>query len=58
MFTLEIDTDNAAFDGRSSLDELTQCFKQVLTKLACGKRDGKVMDTNGNTVGRFEWKED
>jgi len=56
MFTLKIETDNAAFsDGRGA--ELARILRKLADKIedADARGDkGKVMDYNGNSVGTWE----
>lgn len=53
QFKLTVDLDNAAFAGNIG-GELGAVFARVTSKLGCGYTEGKVLDTNGNTVGHFE----
>jgi len=53
-FKLEISTDNAAFEDP---EELPLLLRQVANWAAAGEREHGIVDTNGNTVGRF-WIED
>lgn len=65
MFTVKIRTGNAAFrsdefqdeDGNNCLDpcscELRRLLDEVKEQLACGRREGRLADINGNKVG--EW---
>ncbi len=52
MFTLKIETENAAFaeDGSS---EVARILRDVASRLDRGETDGRVRDANGNTVGDF-----
>jgi hypothetical protein len=49
-FTLNIDTDNAAFEDPY---ELPAALGRVIQKLEAGADSGKVLDSNGNTVGSW-----
>lgn len=53
MFTLTIETDNAAFTDDAAR-EVARILRQLAKKLEDGKDSGKVMDLNGNSVGSFE----
>lgn len=53
MFTLTIETDNAAFE-HSMIDEIERITRRVMLRIAAGETSGKIMDINGNTVGRWE----
>jgi len=57
MFTIKIETDNAAFEGSGCGRELSR----ILARLAAEIKDadtradsGKLRDINGNTVGSWE----
>jgi hypothetical protein len=56
-FVLTIECDNAAFGGPD--DEVRRtlvtaaCLERIADNLRHGPTAGPVMDTNGNTVGRF-----
>jgi hypothetical protein len=55
MFTLSIATDNTAF--RETPDdaarEVARILRETAERLERGKREGRVSDANGNTVGEF-----
>lgn len=53
MFTLRINTDNAAFDG-GDLCEVARILRQVADKLDRGHENGTCRDCNGNDVGSFD----
>jgi len=54
-FTLEIDCDNAAFDGQELSEEFDRIFDRVVDDLELGRTDhAHVLDSNGNTVGKWE----
>ncbi len=55
MFKLEIDTDNAAFEG-VPYKEVARILQETALKLMQGYDGGKCRDTNGNTVGAWELK--
>lgn len=61
MFTLTIDTDGAAFEH--GCGEPLRILRNVSERLDAGRREGSVMDSNGNTCGNFtyeppEWAEE
>lgn len=58
MLTIEIDTSNAAFEDDQLHSELEACVRRVMYALDRGKTAGAIMDTNGNTVGRFALTEE
>lgn len=49
MFTLKINTENAAFDLMAT--ELSRILREVARKIERGEEPGSVRDINGNTVG-------
>jgi hypothetical protein len=51
MFTLTIETDNAAFE--ESPHELVRLIEIAAEKVRDGSADGRLVDINGNTVGQF-----
>jgi hypothetical protein len=51
MFTLKIETDNAAFEDGSF--EVARILREVAKRLDRGETDGRVQDVNGHTVGDF-----
>jgi len=52
-FKLNIDMDNAAFDECPE-EELQDLLERVKQRLAGGVTEGKIVDINGNMVGKFE----
>ena len=55
MFTLKIQTDNAAFDG-NKLQTVARLLIDIAGKLRQkeGSDGGKIQDENGNTVGSWQ----
>ena len=56
MFTVTIETDNAAFDNPG--DELARILRKLAERVGDvdGRHDsGKVMDVNGNSIGEWRW---
>lgn len=56
MFTLKIETDNAAFGDGNITDEryeLARILREVAKRLESGEDSGAVRDVNGNKVGQF-----
>ncbi len=57
MFSLEFDTDNAAFDGADAAPEIARILDQVKRRLSEFPEDEdfedsfKVFDLNGNVIG-------
>lgn len=54
MFTLQIATDNAAFEGDDRKTEIARILRDVADRLEQGKFVGRLLDVNGNHVGRAE----
>lgn len=55
-FKLEVNCDNAAFDDESGgNNEVSNLLHQAAMKVGMGQRAGGLRDSNGNTVGRFEF---
>ncbi len=52
MFTLTIDTDNAAFE-HGPRQEVGRILREVAQSLKAGDTEGRIRDVNGNTVGSF-----
>lgn len=50
MFTLTINTENAAFEDPS---ELPRLLRKVASLISMGDTEGRILDMNGNTVGSF-----
>ena len=51
-FTCEIDMDNAAFDDCPAT-EAARILRNVARMVEEGRGNAKLLDTNGNTVGKF-----
>jgi len=51
MFKLKFETDNAAFDDPNW--ETHRILKHIADVVLKGETSGKVMDSNGNSIG--EW---
>lgn len=57
MFTLTIETDNAAFSDTLATDECARILREVADRMERGESRGRVRDHNGNTVGTFSLEE-
>lgn len=57
MFTVKIDTDNAAYTDSPEY-EIASNLQEIASDLNNGVRRGRVMDHNGNSVGTWELSED
>lgn len=51
---IKINTDNAAFEDNPA--ELTEILNKALKIVHSGRGCGKLMDSNGNTVGNINIK--
>ena len=57
MVSVKIKTGGSAFrneDETLDTNEIVRLLRQTAQKIANGYTDGKIMDINGNSVGRFE----
>jgi hypothetical protein len=54
-FELWIQCDNAAFSDSSMFDEVARLMDVAAKRIASGTRSGALLDTNGNSVGRFDF---
>lgn len=55
MFTLKIDTDNAAFNDGDPQEEIGRILDRVKADLLGGTYGSNIRDFNGNTVGEWEF---
>ena len=53
MFTVRIDTDNAAFEDYPT-EEVARILDRIAGDLREGEESGVCRDINGNTVGGWE----
>ena len=51
-FRIDIGTSNAAF--KDDPGELARLLRKVADRLDRGDKDGRIVDINGNVVGRFD----
>lgn len=58
MFTVKIETKNAAFDDNNggATSELAGILRDVAADLYRGQTDGPCRDYQGNTVGRYHYE--
>ncbi len=55
-FTLEMDCDNAAFEGDPA-PEAVRILRAIADKIEAGAADnGRVSDVNGNAIGRWYFR--
>ena len=52
MFILQFSTDNAAFEH--SATETARILRKIAKRIEAGDTDGKIMDSNGNSVGTYD----
>lgn len=57
VFALHIHTDNAAFEDDAGT-EIARILREAATAIERGTRQQRLHDLNGNTVGRFRFKEE
>ena len=55
MFTLEFETDNAAFDDGNDEREIIRILHAVALRVH-GYREGAIYDVNGNRVGSWSYE--
>lgn len=62
MFTLSFETENASFHDEAlepadnagyRSDEISRILRKVATDVDLGESEGSIVDSNGNTVGRW-----
>ncbi len=53
-FTLRIETENEAFADGAMLCEIARILRKLAARLESGKDPGRILDYNGNVVGRAE----
>ena len=59
MFTITIETDNAAFEDDAKYAEVARLLRNAAARIAQGRDDVfPLMDVNGNRVGRAQFEED
>ena len=56
MFTIEFRTSNAAFDDGPEY-EITKILDDISSKVRDGHMYGNIVDLNGNSIGKWNWKE-
>lgn len=54
MMKLKFSTVNASFEA-SELGETARILRDIADKITQGRRDGSVMDLNGNRIGTWEY---
>jgi hypothetical protein len=57
MFTLKIETDNAAFAFDNAAEEVARILRQAAERIATHTRssEGPLFDMNGNRVGSYSF---
>lgn len=56
MFTLTIETDNAAFEDDNLLAETARILRVAADKIERGNHPANLLDVNGNKVGSFAFE--
>ena len=54
---VNISSDNAAFSGAAGRPEVARLLRQTADRIEAGEDIGRLMDYNGNGVGRFDCEE-
>ena len=54
MFTMQFNTDNAAFEYSGGASETARILRKLAGRIEEGDFDGKIMDANGNSIGTFK----
>jgi hypothetical protein len=54
MFSLQFDTDNAAFEDDNVGLECARILQDIAKQVGRGYQEGRVIDSNGNKVGTWE----
>jgi len=54
MLKIEIDTNNAVFDYPNGNNEIKNILREVSKQIEIGRNESFLLDSNGNTVGRWE----
>lgn len=54
MFTLKLETDNAAFDDEPHA-EIARILREVADRMEAKRFTRTLHDINGNAVGRVDW---
>lgn len=53
QLTININLDNAAYEGADLVPEIADNLEAVIQKLCNGHKDGIIKDSNGNKVGHW-----
>ena len=56
MFTIEFTTSGSAFDDYPQ-EEVVRILDIISNKVRDGYTDGNIVDINGNSIGKWNWKE-
>ena len=56
MFRIEFDTNNSAFECGEN--EIRRILDNIATKIDDGRKEGLVMDINGNQIGYWVYNEE
>lgn len=58
MFKMEFQTGNAAFDEAPGVEIARILREMAATIEAGGMNSGRIVDINGNTIGRFSFEQE
>ena len=50
---ISVDIDNSAFEGQEGRSETARVLKAIASRIESGANSGKILDINGNVVGKF-----
>ena len=53
MFELKFATNNEAFDDHAPEYEIARILARVAKRIEFGASDGRIFDSNGNSIGHF-----
>lgn len=53
MFKIQFETINAAFSDHGMASECSAILDKIAARVRDGEFEGRIRDTNGNTIGSF-----
>jgi hypothetical protein len=56
MFSVKVETSNAAFHDECPEYEIARILKEIVSKLEAGITSGSARDSNGNRVAEFRFR--
>lgn len=54
-FKIEFETDNDVFQDDQGRHGISEALAIIGEEVRYGEKDGHIRDSNGNTVGKWEW---